>query len=391
MIEYHFRPDGSMETSGTADTFLENISDNVLTREANIVLRENNPVGVASGYYDEKLTMVSLSEFFLSDLGYSEDDFVKRTGASLTEIMVSAPLFPFSVERFRALQGTGCFYMSAADGTPRLMYVVKHDITDETGRRQWVMSIRCDAHSQNLALVNELIDNAYWSVDYTVDGRVKSVQWSDRLRELLGLADDKTLPADESVFREMLCSEDRGAADEFFTKTIPQAPLGTDSFEAEFRLSVGGHYEWFRTRAHVVRRHDGTVCRTTGILCNVNEEKLTDERELRHETFLRAFSDGNLCEFFVDLETDRCECYNCRRLPKGLVTETGGWRELTRHFADRGLKPEDRPAFLQLTEADYIRTALKVDAGELTGQFEVVADGGPPPLDPLCGTSRGLE
>lgn len=236
MIEYRFRPDGSMGTFGTSQDLLGNGTDNALTRAANAVLRENHPVGVASGYYDETLTIVALSEFFLSDLAYAPDDFVRQTGASLAKLMVSTPLFPFSREDFRRLQGAGCFYMLTADGTPRLMYVVKKDITDETGREQWVISVRCDAHSQNLALVNELFDNAYWSVDYATDGRVERVQWSDRLRELLALGDDDAVPASKALFQSLEHPEDRPATDALFEKTLPTAVVGEDAFDAEFRL-----------------------------------------------------------------------------------------------------------------------------------------------------------
>lgn len=142
MTAYRFRPDGSMGLFGTADNGLVNGPDKALTRAANVVLRDNNPVGVAAGCYDDALTVAALSEFFLSNLGYTESDFVQRTGASLAAIMVNSALFPFSAEIFRALSGNGCFYMLAADGTPRLMYVVKKDITDEAGRVGDIRSLR---------------------------------------------------------------------------------------------------------------------------------------------------------------------------------------------------------------------------------------------------------
>lgn len=372
MIGYRLRPDGSMGMFGTSQTLLGNGSDDAWTRAVNVVLRENNPVGVASGYYDEALTIVSLSEVFLSDLAYTADDFVRRTGASLAKIMVNTPLFPFTREDFRRRQGAGCFYMLTADGMPQLMYVVKKDITDKTGREQWVISIRCDAHSQSLALVNELFDNAYWSVDYATDGRVGRVQWSDQLRELLALGDEHAVPASKTLFQSLEHPEDRPVTDALFEKTLPGASAGEDFFDAEFRLSVGGRYEWFRTRAHVVRRHDGTVCRAVGILCNVNEEKLTDERELRHETFLRAFSDGNLCEFFVDLDADRYECHKRSEVVEELLTDNDGWSDFVLRFARALLRPDSRRSFLQLTERDYIRTALKADKGGLSGQFELL-------------------
>ena len=83
MIGYRFRPDGSMGMFGTSQTLLGNGSDDAWTRAVNVVLRENNPVGVASGYYDEALTIVSLSEVFLSDLAYTADDFVRLPGRRL--------------------------------------------------------------------------------------------------------------------------------------------------------------------------------------------------------------------------------------------------------------------------------------------------------------------
>ena len=94
MIGYRFRPDGSMGMFGTSQTLLGNGSDDAWTRAVNVVLRENNPVGVASGYYDETLTIVSLSEVFLSDLAYTADDFVRRPALSESDVAQRADRRP---------------------------------------------------------------------------------------------------------------------------------------------------------------------------------------------------------------------------------------------------------------------------------------------------------
>lgn len=55
-----------------------------------------------------------------------------------------------------------------------------------------------------------------------------------------------------------------------------------------------------------------------------------------------------------------------------LLTDNDGWSDFVLRFARGLLRPDSRLSFLQLTERDYIRRALKADKGGLSGQFELL-------------------
>ena len=345
-----------------------------LAEAANEVLRENNPVGVAAGEYDDAFTITSFSDYFVVGLGYEPETFAECTGMSLKSLMVASELFPFTEESFRALKGTGVFYMRAADGTPRLMHAVKRDIAGEDGRRLWVMSLRRDAHSQNLALVNRLFDNAYWTTDYDESGSVADTSWSSKLQSLFGL-DDATAADRVSGFLSIVHPEDLDAVHAFFLKRIPEARPGDDSCEFECRLRVKNRWEWFRSSVYLVRRADGTVCQALGVIYSVDEEKAEEAREVRHETVLRAFSDGNLCEFFVDLQTDAYECFKASASIQLLVDGTPSWDAFIDRLSEECVHVESRDAFRRLLSRSYIRENLQLAAGGLSGDVKLEVNG----------------
>lgn len=48
------------------------------------VLKQNDPVGTVAGYYDEKLTIWSVSNYFLQLLGWDDlDEFMKASDGSM--------------------------------------------------------------------------------------------------------------------------------------------------------------------------------------------------------------------------------------------------------------------------------------------------------------------
>ena len=46
-------------------------------------INNNNAVGTIIGYYDDELTILSVSDFMLYNLGYSYEEFQRCTGGSL--------------------------------------------------------------------------------------------------------------------------------------------------------------------------------------------------------------------------------------------------------------------------------------------------------------------
>ena len=380
MLKYRFNADGTTVERAHAPidkSIVFNTSDRALAEASLAVLKENNPVGIAVGFYDEKLTIELTSWIFADDLGYDSDTFMERINGSLLQLMVNAPLFPFSYEKFRNMNGSGCFYMEDASGRPRVMYVVKHNVTGADGKLRWVMSARNDRNSQNLTLVNEFCNNAYWSMDYDGKGRISDMRWSLRLCEILK-TDLTAVSRERKVrfFEELVHPEDRLRVHKLFAHMIPSGNCG-DSVDMEFRLRIDSGFEWFRSSVHLVRRADGSVCQVAGVICNINEEKLNAERELRHETFLKAFADGNLCEFFVDLKQATFERFTVSEKLSAAAADTADWGCLVAGLAKNAVMPESREAFVNLLDVEYLQNNLKMDGGGLSGEFRIMLGGKP--------------
>ena len=48
-----------------------------------ITLKGNDAVGIIAGYYDDKLSILTVSEYLLHNLGYTRTELIKYTGNSL--------------------------------------------------------------------------------------------------------------------------------------------------------------------------------------------------------------------------------------------------------------------------------------------------------------------
>lgn len=69
------------------------------------VLKQNDPVGTVAGYYDEKLTIWSVSNYFLQLLGWDDlDEFMKASDGSMLSVVCNEQKHIFSPEGLHDLQ-----------------------------------------------------------------------------------------------------------------------------------------------------------------------------------------------------------------------------------------------------------------------------------------------
>ena len=130
------------------------------------VLTQNDPVGTVAGYYDEKLSIWTISNFFLQILGYELNEFMEVSGGYLSNVICNDQECFLSAEEFRNLHGFYTMYLMDSKGSPILVRIVKTDAEDNEGRPVWVLSARSDRSTQNLELINEMVENGLWSIDY---------------------------------------------------------------------------------------------------------------------------------------------------------------------------------------------------------------------------------
>lgn len=114
------------------------------------VLKQNDPVGTVAGYYDEKLTIWSVSNYFLQLLGWDDlDEFMKASDGSMLSVVCNEQKHIFSPERLHDLQGSHILYLTDSKGLSIPVRIVKADARDNKGQSIWVLSARSDHFARN--------------------------------------------------------------------------------------------------------------------------------------------------------------------------------------------------------------------------------------------------
>lgn len=122
-------------------------------------------VGFMTGYYDENLTITQVSSHMLKNLGYTFEEFQKKTSGSLRNLFYGENQTFLEYDRFQCLQGCGEGKMLMSDGTPVFVRMCKKDAIADDGKQVWVLSVQIDWMQQNLKLINNVIHSAMWRFD----------------------------------------------------------------------------------------------------------------------------------------------------------------------------------------------------------------------------------
>ena len=212
------------------------------------VLKQNDPVGTVAGYYDEKLTIWSVSNYFLQLLGWDDlDEFMKASDGSMLSVVCNEQKHIFSPERLHDLQGSHILYLTDSKGLSIPVRIVKADARDNKGRPIWVLSVRSDHFARN--------------------------------------------------------------------------------------------------------------------------------QEAREAVFHRAFTDMNLCEYYVDLQENTFESMKVRGSLQEISNKSRTWDELIQMFLDNYVCPESKEAVAQIYNREYIMKELRKITGELSQEYKAVLDG----------------
>ena len=212
------------------------------------VLKQNDPVGTVAGYYDEKLTIWSVSNYFLQLLGWDDlDEFMKASDGSMLSVVCNEQKHIFSPERLHDLQGSHILYLTDSKGLSIPVRIVKADARDNKGRPIWVLSVRSDHFARN--------------------------------------------------------------------------------------------------------------------------------QEAREAVFHRAFTDINLCEYYVDLQENTFESMKVKGSLQEISNKSRTWDELIQMFLDNYVCPESKEAVAQIYNREYIMKELRKITGELSQEYKAVLDG----------------
>ena len=356
----------------TSDT--EKLGENVLQAMQNTI-HQNGGIGTMTGYYDAGLPILSVSELLLHNLNHSYASLMERTKGLLKNLFYGENVGFLEPERFRQIRGAGEGQILTADGTPVYVRLYKEDAVDADGRPLWVLSVQVNWAYEDLALVNESIHSAPWTLECDETGRIVRASWSHAFRQILGYHDALDFPNQLDAWSELLHPEDKDRVMTLLLKTVADK-TNTTKFSVEYRLKLQyGPYQWFRASAEVIRRLDGTASRITGIIYNIEEEKQSRMQAQRAAAFHRAFTNANLCEYYVDLEQNTFDTFKVEASLMTAFEQSQTWDELVKFFVDNYVVEQDKQKVTEFYDRAYITEKLKGLETELCQECRIFLNG----------------
>ena len=356
----------------TSDT--EKLGENVLQAMQNTI-HQNGGVGTVTGYYDAGLPILSVSELLLHNLNHSYASLMERTKGLLKNLFYGENVSFLEPERFRQIRGAGEGQILTADGTPAYVRLYKEDTVDADGRPLWVLSVQVNWAYEDLALVNESIHSAPWTLECDETGRIVRVSWSHAFRQILGYHDALDFPNQLDAWSELLHPEDKDRVMTLLLETVADK-TNTTKFSVEYRLKLqNGPYQWFRASAEVIRRLDSTASRITGIIYNIEEEKQSRMQAQRAAAFHRAFTSANLCEYYVNLEQNTFDTFKVEASLMTAFEQSQTWDELVKFFVDNYVVEQDKQKVTEFYDRAYITEKLKGLETELCQECRIFLNG----------------
>lgn len=298
-----------------------------------------------------------------------------RTGGSLRNMFYGEGASFLEPGRFPRISGRGEGRVLTSDGSPVNVGLCKKDATDALGKPIWVMSVHLTWEHENLSLINEAISAALWYFDCDESNRIVNVSWSHEYRRALGYRDALDFPNELSSWSDLLHPEDKDRVMTLLSDVIRDR-TSEIKFVAEYRLRTKhAGYQWFRAVAEVARRIDGSVHRIAGILRNIDESKKAQMQAQRSAAFHRAFTDANLCEYYVNLEENTFDIFKVEPSLMTVFERSGAWDELVHHLVNRYVVEGDRQAVTDFYDRTYMAKKLKGLKTELSLECRIILDG----------------
>ena len=296
-------------------------------------IRLNGGVGVMSGYYDAELTILSVSDLVLHNLGYSYEAMMKKTKGSLKNFFYGEDISFLEAERFRRIEGEGEAQVLTADGALVFVRLYKKDAIDTEGNPIWVMSVQINLAYENLSLDAEkrslmqaqraaAFHRAFTSAnlcEYYVNLEQNTFD-TFKVEDSLMTAFESSETWDELVsffVKNYVIEQDRKVVRDFYDRTEVAAKLkGLETeLSQECRIILDGEERWVR---NVIMRGEIEDSEYAMIfLRDITESRADSERrqqlasdnasmELLIQSMVRLVDRFVVC----DLEEDRYDFYS---------------------------------------------------------------------------------
>ena len=330
----------------------------------------NNPVGTLVGYYDENLTITMASEYFLYNLGYSLEEFERACNSSLRKILCDD-----IADDLREWEGVKEGRMLTSDGTPVAVRIIKSDSVDEHGVQVWVLAVHLAWEHENLLLINKAIHSAPWYIDFDKNGMIEKVYWSQTFRQMLGYKSKEEFPDVLESWSDAIHPEDKEATLECFFGAVHDKS-GKEKYDVEYRFRLAdGTYHWVHEVGEVIRRLDGSPSRVAGVFIDIEKVVNTRRKLKKAEAFHDAFTNTNLCEYYVDLQDNTYEPLKVAAGLQDIFDKSQTWDELTYNFSIDKVCAEYKDAVKRFYDRGRIAVGFANGEEQLGLECEIMLKG----------------
>lgn len=341
------------------------------------VIYRNNAVGAIVGYYDEPLTILSVSDYLLNELGYTPETFTQITEGSLRKLFSTNDSSFLKADRFPKIKGEGEGKIYTAGGALVTVHLFKDDAVDADGVTVWVMSVNVDWENENLALIMEALESASWYMDCDEKSNITQVYWSAAFRKILGYRDTIDFPNRLESWSDLLHPDDRDIILKRLTDAI-QDHTNRIKYDVEYRLRMqNGDYQWFRAIAEVTRRADGSALRISGVFVNIDKSKKDALQAGKVDVLLQknasmehlVHSVTRMVDHFAicDLKNDQYE-YTRISLSSNYPS-SGKYSDFIRLVFGRFMTLPPLASLETLLSPEYLRTALQTEDSMLKFEY----------------------
>lgn len=338
-------------------------------------IKNNDAVGFVTGHYDEQLSISNVSGFFLHNLGYDYEEFIETTKGSLKNLFYGENTKFLEVERFKNIQGEGEGMILTKGNVPVYARLFKKDSVDKNGEKLWILSVHMDWMQQNLQLVNNVLQSGFWVIECDDEGKAATVSYSHEFRKMLGYNDTVDFPNTFDAWTDLIHPQDKESVLEQLNAALADQTNKT-KYNVEYRMKINeDRYEWFKDSAEITRRLDGTACRMAGIFINIQQQKEARRQQQRSNAFHRAYTESNLCEYYVNLEDDT---YDSLKKENSLFKHFEGnhtFGELVEKYIDHYVCQEDKESVWAIYNKEYIVNRFLNGAKEICLECKIMLDG----------------
>lgn len=338
-------------------------------------IRNNYAVGFLTGIYDENLTITNVSGFLLHNLGYTIDEFTEVTKGSLKNLFYGENKSFLDVKRFKDIHGEGEGQMLTRDHVPVNVRLFKIDEMDENQNPFWILSVQMDWMQQNLHLVNETIGSGFWYIDCDEEGKAYKYVYSHEFRTMLGYHDILDFPNVASSWENLIHPEDKQRVTQALELAL-QDKTDKNKYDVEYRMYVKNKgYQWFKDSGKVNRRLDGTSRRMVGIFINIEDKKQAQKKQQRSDAFHRAYTEANLCEYYVNIKENTFESMKDDSSFLGSFEKKKNWKKLVHAYINQYVLESYKDSVEHLLNLKYIHEKIEKGQREVNIESEIWLDG----------------